>query len=285
MQTVPLGSTGLTVSRLGFGGAPAGLTNYLGPYDPRRPADRAPVVAAIRRALELGITYFDTAPGYGDGASEAIFGEALADAGPDVVVATKLGPWADAPARASVEASLTRLRRPVLDVLQLHGTAYTAPQIDLILRPGGLLDQMERLRDEGLVRHLGFTVESPNAACHQLLATGRFAVVQTIYNLLFQHAYDPGWKCGLMYDAEAAGMGIVTMRSTTSGIFQRWVRRANPHDRFDYTPALLQFVLANPLVDVALVGMRTPAEVESNVRTHDDAAGRMDLAELFRRYV
>ena len=78
METVLLGKTGRTVSRLGFGGAPAGIPNYLGVYDPNAQRDREPFIAAIGRALELGMNYFDTAASYGDGASERIYGEALA---------------------------------------------------------------------------------------------------------------------------------------------------------------------------------------------------------------
>ena len=75
------------------------------------------------------------------------------------------------------------------------------------------------------------------------------------------------------------------MRSLTSGTVQRWIQTANPANTFDYTPALLQFQLSNPLVDVALVGMRSVFEVEANARLCDDLAGRIDLDELHRRYV
>ena len=77
MEQVTFGRTGVTVSRLGFGGAPAGLANYLDAYSPTDARQRREVIEAIQRAVELGITYFDTAPGYGGGESERIFGEAL----------------------------------------------------------------------------------------------------------------------------------------------------------------------------------------------------------------
>ena len=81
MEYVTLGRTGATVSRLGFGGAPAGLTNYLGTYTPADAQQRRQVIQAIQYAVELGVTYFDTAPAYGNGESESIFGEALAGLG------------------------------------------------------------------------------------------------------------------------------------------------------------------------------------------------------------
>ena len=80
-------------------------------------------------------------------------------------------------------------------------------------------------------------------------------------------------------------MGIITMRTTTSGTFQRWIKLVNPGNTFDYARALIQFVLSNPLVDVALVGMRTAALVQENVAVCDDLAGRIDLEQLHNRYV
>jgi uncharacterized protein len=132
---------------------------------------------------------------------------------------------------------------------------------------------------------MGFTAEMMNEGTYALVKTGRFDVVQVMYNLLFQHPYEPSRKSGLLYDAEARSMGIVTMRSTTSNMFQRWMQIVNPGNTFDYTPALLQFVLSNPMVDVALVGMRTAGQVEGNVRTCEDVGRRIDLEKLFARYV
>ncbi|MEX1020316.1 MAG: aldo/keto reductase, partial [Litorilinea sp.] len=165
MEMTTLGRTGCVVSRLGFGGAPAGLTNYLQDYDPADTAQRRTVQAALETALALGITYFDTAPGYGDGASESIFGEVLADAGADIFVASKVNHATTdvrTDVRRSVETSLHRLSRERLDLLQIHGTSYTPAQAAAILAPAGLLAQMEQLRAEGLVRFLGFTSEDNN---------------------------------------------------------------------------------------------------------------------------
>ncbi|MEZ4620274.1 MAG: aldo/keto reductase [Caldilineaceae bacterium] len=190
MEFTTLGRTGRTVSRLGFGGAPAGLTNYLDNYSPANLDQREQVIAAIERAVALGITYFDTAPGYGSGASEAIFGEALADAGDEIFVATKIN--RDEPnVRAGIEASLTRLRRDQLDLVQIHGSSYSPDLAASILGDGGLLAQLEALREEGLIRHLGFTSEDNNGAVFQFIGCNRFDVMQICYNLLHQHAYEP----------------------------------------------------------------------------------------------
>ncbi len=62
-----LGRTGLQVSEIGFGTAPVGIRDYVEPWDPWDPASVQTVAAALRTALDLGVNYLDTAPGYGDG--------------------------------------------------------------------------------------------------------------------------------------------------------------------------------------------------------------------------
>ena len=284
METVTLGRTGIAVSRLGFGGAPVGLTNYLEAYDPADRDQRGQVIAAIQRAVELGITYFDTAPAYGKGEGETIYGEALAGVAQPIFIASKIVPN-EPNIRQSVEDSLRRLRRDHLDLLQIHGNSYDQATTDRLLASGGLVEQMVQLQQEGLVRFLGFTSEDNNAAVYRLMETGLFDAMQICYNLLFQHPVDWTRPFGSMVEAEAREMGIITMRAMTAGIFQKWVQQANPENRFDYTPALLQFVLSNPLVDVALVGMRTAEMVEANVRICEDLEGRIDLAALHEKFI
>jgi predicted aldo/keto reductase-like oxidoreductase len=272
------------VSRIGFGGATAGLKNYIRSYDPQDAAARDGVLAAIAKALELGITYFDTAPGYGGGASEQMFGEGLAGAR-DVFVATKVGLRDKDDVRRSVEASLGRLGRDRLDLIQIHGTSYKPEVADSILAPGGMAEQMARLRDEGLVRWIGFTSEDNNDSLYRFIRSGIFDVMQICYNFMSQHSYIPARPFGSLYEAEAAGMGIAVMRSPTSGSFQKWVRMVNPANTFDYTRALIQFVLSNPLVDVALIGMRTPQRVAENAAICDAVDERIDIGELYHWYV
>jgi predicted aldo/keto reductase-like oxidoreductase len=187
--------------------------------------------------------------------------------------------------RQSAEASLIRLKRDRLDLLQIHGDSYTQARTDAVLAPGGILDQLEQLKAEGLVRFIGFTTEDQNPAVYRFIETGRFDVVQMCYNLLFQHPAEWTRPFGSMFAAEKQGMGVVTMRTVTSGLFQKWVQWANPANTFDYTPALLQFVLSNPMVDVALVGMRDAVLVEANVAIAEDMARRIDLEALHAKYV
>jgi aryl-alcohol dehydrogenase-like predicted oxidoreductase len=337
MEYATLGRTGATVSRIGFGGATLGLTNYVERFDPYDARDRARMFDSIEAALEGGINFYDTAPGYGDGASERVLGEALAgvteSGGHPLFLATKVGFGSRGQVRESLEASLTRLRRDSIDLLQIHGGSYTAQQTDQILlgagdrsggdddrdggegdrdggegdRDGGggdpdsggrdrgdasrdavmesMLAEMQALRAEGLVRHIGFTTEDTNDSVYRLIRSGGFDSMQICYNLLYQHPYEPSRPFGSMLEAERQGMGILTMRTTTSGTFQRWVQQVNPGNTFDYAGALIQYVLSNPLVDVALVGMRDAEIVRANLALVDDVAGRLSLEALHERYV
>src|SRR5687768_2695931 len=110
----------------------------------------------MRCALELGVTYFDTAPGYGGGISEEVFGRGLGADRQRVFVATKTprSEWTPVGVRTSLEASLRRLGTDWVDLLQLHGGWYSD---DAAARALDVLDTYERLREEGKVRFLGLT--------------------------------------------------------------------------------------------------------------------------------
>jgi aryl-alcohol dehydrogenase-like predicted oxidoreductase len=284
MQTTRFPPTAQTVSRLGFGGATIGLTNYLGQYDAAAATNRDAAMRALQLALDRGVTYFDTAPGYGKGLSEELMGEALAGR-TDVVLATKVKLSSTREVRASVEASLRRLRRDSVDLLQIHGGSLDTEAVSAILGRDGMLAQLRRLRDEGLAKAIGFTSEDNNRGVDDLIDSGGFDAMQIAYNLLLQHPYEPTRPFGSLFRAKEKGLFTVTMRTPTSGIFQKWMRLVRPDDTFDYTPALIQFVLSNPLVDVALVGMRTSADVESSAAVWRDETGRIDVPALWGRYV
>ncbi|MDR0400288.1 MAG: aldo/keto reductase [Treponema sp.] len=280
-----LGKTGRKVSRIGFGGTVAGLKNYTQLFDPEDGANRDQLIDAIQTAYKMGINYFDTAAAYGDGISERIFGEALENIPADeIFLATKALISDGDTARRSLERSLANLRRDRIDLIQIHGSCYADDQADLILGPGGMAEALEKARAEGLVTYIGFSIECQNIPLYRLIRSGRFDVMQIQYNLFFQHPYDPSFKCGSMYDAEDQGLGIVTMRTLTSGIFQRWMAKVNPGNTFDFNRALLQFNLSNPLVDVCLLGIHSGDQVRANVRVWEDDSGRIDMQDLHTRY-
>jgi aryl-alcohol dehydrogenase-like predicted oxidoreductase len=287
MQYRTLGRTGLRVSEIGVGGAQFGLTNYMGKWDANSDEAQRLTTATVHRALELGYTYFDTAPGYGDGRGEEMLGIALQGHRDEIVLATKVsgGQWTPEGIRTSVEASLRRLRTDVIDVIQFHGGWYHQPEVDAILKGGGL-ETFQQLKQEGKVRFIGFTAEGPSAGVEELIASGAFDVMQVRYNLMYQHPSDWHNGEGIIRQADAQGMGIVLMRPMTSGVFQRLMAQAFPQiDVLDVGRLLLNYVLSDPFVDVALVGMREPRFVDLNNAISDAVDSRLDLAQLHNRYV
>lgn len=287
MEYTTLGRTGVEVSRIGFGGAVLGLTDYIESFDPEDARDRARALESIEAALQVGINYFDTAPGYGDGTSERILGEGLrgveTSGGRPLFIATKVGLGDLGDVRVSLEQSLERLGRPRIDLLQVHGGSYDTATTDRVL--GETVPQLLECKRAGLVGHIGFTSEDNNDSLYRLIRSGAFDAMQICYNLLNQHPYEPSRPFGSLLVAREHGLGTLTMRTTTSGTFQHWIRLVNPADTFDYSAALIQFVLSCPEVDVALVGIRTPEIARAAGAIADDRAGRIDLRRLHERYV
>lgn len=232
MEYRRLGNTNLEVSAIAFGGAPAGLTNYLSPYDPHDPAQSDQVVDAIVRALELGITYFDTALSYGDGRSEQIYGAARKRAGSlasRMLLATKIPGSRRTPEEviAAAETSLRNLGVETVDVLQFHGSKWTDEQTAQILE-GGALDALRELKQQGKTRFIGFTAETASPGTYALLRSGAFDVLQIAYNVIYQDACNLMVNAGPIVEAETQGMGVVTMRSLSSGVFQKFLTEQIP---------------------------------------------------------
>lgn len=278
IPTVRFGKTGLMVTRLGMGGFPFGGVNEAAGWNPFVPEGRQQAITTIRHALERGINYFDTAPGYGDGNSESIYGEALEGVQTPYTLATKC-PWGGSTRAGtvveSVEASLRRLRRDCVDIVQFHGGMFTEADCRHILE-GGPLDGLIQLREQGKVRFLGVTCEEPFTVL-PLLASGAFDVVQLRYNLLNHQAAEHA-----LPRTASADVGVAVMRPMTSGILQRILRDLAPEwvtAKDPYT-VCLEFVLSDPRVHTALVGARWPHEVDRNLALIENFTPRVDLAAV-----
>ena len=284
MQYRTLGRTNLKVSEIGFGGAQVGIPNYMETCDPRGPREQQTILDALDRALDLGLNYVDTAPDYGDGISEEVLGRVVGKRRDEIVLATKLSDYDGKSVVESVERSLRRLQTDVIDVLQFHGGIYEKDDLDTILNGGGL-DALHTLRHQGKIRFLGFTAELPSGGVSTLIATGAFDVVQIRYNFTYQCACDFINPRGVMREAEDQEMGIVIMRPLTSGVFQRLMAQAFPQlAEADLSAFLLNYVLSNPFVDVAIIGMRRIEEVEANNALSDNTASRLDLEAVHDRF-
>jgi aryl-alcohol dehydrogenase-like predicted oxidoreductase len=203
MRQRVLGKTGIAVSELGFGSL---FASALGP-------GLAESREAVRRAVELGINYFDTAPAYAN--SEEVLGSILADIRAPLIVSTKLGgrPQPFDPRDAgqlvrSVEESLRHLHRDVIDILFIHEPDRPLQYdwwADLQRVQGPVLDVLTSLRRRGVIRHTGVAGTTVTEMSH-LVRSGHFDVVLTAFNYsaLFREAADE-----LLPTAHQRGMGIV----------------------------------------------------------------------------
>ncbi len=221
-----LGRTGLRVSVLGFGcGAVGGL---LVKGEPRE------MTATVARAIELGINYFDTAAIYGNGLSETNLGRVLAELKADVLVGTKvqLAATDDEPIAtaviASVEASLRRLRREMVDLIQLHNPLADRRRperrwvsVEDALRAG---EAFEKLCAQGKARFWGINGLGETAALQRAVAAIPAQTIQCCYNLINPSA---GQAVGpdfpfqdyerLMERATDRGMGVIAIRVLAGG--------------------------------------------------------------------
>jgi pyridoxine 4-dehydrogenase len=191
----------LPVRRLGFG-----AMRLTGPQVWGPPADRAAAIGVARRAVELGITFIDTADSYGPGTNEEILAEALHPYPDGLVIATKAGQSRPAPhrwvplgrpeyLRQQAELSLRRLRLECIDLYQLHRVDPKVPLDDQI---GALAE----LRAEGKIRHIGLS-EVSVAQIRQAQRSAPIVSVQNMYNLR-----DRNWEDVLRY-CEEQGIAFI----------------------------------------------------------------------------
>ena len=225
MQKRRLGRTGLDVSVLGYGaGAVGGLFTKGAAADQER---------AVRRAIEAGINYFDTASRYGDGESEKNLGRVLKALKANVVVGTKFRLTAEDRAHVgkaiekSLDESLSRMGFDHIDLFQLHNPLVARDggdrlAIDIALNE--VAPVLEKLKKAGKTRFVGFSGVGEPAALHKAVESKLFDTVQVVYNALNPSAGGalpkgaPGLDYGRLLDkAKAADMGTIIIRALAGG--------------------------------------------------------------------
>ena len=225
MQRRRLGRTNLEISALGFGaGAVGGLMTKGAVVDQER---------AIARAIELGINYIDTAPLYGNGESERNLGRVLKALKPDVVIGTKVRLKAADRADVakfiarSMDESLERLGRDHVDLFQLHNPLVANDADDHLsidIAMNEVVPAMQRLRQSGKTRFIGFSGVGETPALLQAIDSGAFDTMQVVYNLLNPSAGAPmpsgapGQGYGQLLDrTRAMDMGTIVIRALAGG--------------------------------------------------------------------
>jgi aryl-alcohol dehydrogenase-like predicted oxidoreductase len=279
----PLGGTELELTSIGVGTAPIGSGKdwpvFWGPQDARES------IRAIHCALDLGVNWIDTAPFYGWGRAEEVVARALEGRRDDVLVFTKCGTLPDEhgsrmdlrpqSVRAEVEASLTRLRRDRLDLVQLHDVDPATP----IEESWG---ELHALIDEGKVRYGGIS-NHPAEDVERALAVGPVAALQYQYSLLHRHH-----ERDILPLADQHGIGVLAWSPLASGFlsdeFSLEVldpddfRHRHPFAQLELAPlrralrsvggrhertaaqVALAWVLARPAAAGAIVGIRNEQE-------------------------
>ena len=303
MEYIRLGESGLNVSRICFGtwqfGGDWGSVN------------RDDGIAAVRAALDQGVTFFDTAQAYGFGKSEALLAEALGDDihRDDVVVATKGGlrPVDGGVERDSspgflrdgVEKSLEHLGVETIDLYQVHWPDRTTP----FEETGAALKQ---LRDEGKIRHVGVSNFSP-AEMEELSRAVEVETDQPPYNL-----FNRGIEQDVLPWCREQDLGLLVYGPLSHGLLSGsfdpstlgeddWRRGHEPFEgealerNLEVVERLRQFaeqcghtlaqlavawVLAQPGVHVAITGARRPAHVEGITPAAEIRLGDDELAEI-----
>jgi L-galactose dehydrogenase/L-glyceraldehyde 3-phosphate reductase len=299
-----LGRTGIQVSRIALGAGPIPATMI--------DDDLTAQQELLRAAIEAGINWFDTAAGYGEGRSEAAIGSALESLGHGeaVHIATKVRVTeADlndisSSVRASVEASLGRLRCEQVTLLQLHNsitagrgdepTSITPPDV---LGPGGILQAFEELRQAGLVRFIGLTGIGQPKAMRTVIQSGAFDTIQIPFNILNPSAgmllpagFDETNYGNVIESCTEQNMGVFAIRVYAGGallghppsghtyktkffpldLYERDVGRARSlQDMLPGTLSLqeagLRYVLGHADVTSAIVGLSEPAHIREAV--------------------
>lgn len=266
MKRRTLGRTGLTVPEIGFGCGPTAGLMVRGSLAERR--------EAVGRALELGIDYFDTAPVYGDTASELHLGETLRALGVKPTVATKValeqGDFGDIRGAVirSVEASAARLGVPIA-LIQLHNRVafHRATKaeygsgallhVDDVLGSGGVIDAFHALRERGLVRFFGCSAYGGDpVAVERLIDSGAFDAIIVNYSMTNRTAWVPDGAVARNYGgagkrAAATGMGVIGLRVLEGGALATEAGEA------------VRFALSNADLATVLIGFSDRGQIEA----------------------
>jgi len=296
MKYRTFGRTGLRVSEIVFGGGRVGGLLLFQDDDTKR--------AAIRRALDGGVNWIDTAPAYGNGESETALGWLLAELAETPYVSTKVGldtgRLDDIPGQIerSLHESLSRLRRPSVDLLQLHNSIAPQPggravTVDHVLGDGGVADGLDRMRAQGLTRFIGITTLGDAACCRQVIDSGRFDSAQVYYNLINPsagRAVAAGWSGqdfgGVIAACRANDVAVMDIRVLAAGVLatDRRTGRESPiaagssieaeerrakavfaavgHDHGTRAQTAIRFALANSRIACVIVGLAELSHLE-----------------------
>ena len=244
MQKRKLGQSGLEVSALGLGC----MSMSFG-YGPA--ADKQEMISLIRKAVELGITFFDTAEVYGPFTNEELVGEALAPVRDQVVIATKFGFDCDSgkqggvtsePARIKrvVDASLKRLKTDRIDLLYQHRVDPNAPMEDVA-------GTVKELIQAGKVKHFGLS-EAGVQSIRRAHKVQPVTALQSEYSLWWREP-----EAEILPTLEELGIGFVPFSPLGKGFLTGAIKADTKFDQTDFRNKVPRFSEENRMANQALV--------------------------------
>lgn len=296
MNRRQLGSTGLEVSEIGFGGWQLCNSDSWGGMDERT------ALLLIDEAIDGGINLFDTAPNYADAKSERLLGKALKGRRDDVILVSKFGHTPDGRTSftvdwfwESLEASLDRLGTDYLDVLLLHN-----PPSEIYAGADPVWGALEKAKLQGKVRHFGASLDFANEARECLSNTGS-EVLEVLFNVFHQdirHSFDKVRERGAgIITKVPLDSGWLTGRfdagSRFEGIRSRWTeeeiaRRARlvsdikwlVADGSELAHKAIGYLLSYDEVSCVIPGIRTREQLASNLAAAGERLSPAERAKL-----
>ena len=273
MPRRPLGQTGVEVSAIALGGV---IGMQLPPSQTHDP------VALAELALDLGVTYFDTAPSYNRGQSETNYGRVLEHRRREVFLATKSEERTYDGTMKGIEQSLKRLRTDHVDLLQIHavGPGDNPAAWD---RPEGVVTALRKLREQKVIRFFGVTGHDSAEALRRAIDMYEFDTLLTTLNPVSRRQ---PFREDLLVAANRKRMGVIAMKVMGGGngclVAGNPVRKVlRPyHDETAHqidAPSLIRYTLGLPIA-AAVIGVASPAQLTANVQVVRQAKF-MDLAE------
>ena len=266
MQYTEFGKTGIKVSRLGFGC----MRFPFAEVDGKKVFNEEESIRMMHRAMELGVNYFDTAPGYCDTISEIIVGKALKGRRDQVYLSTKypteVGTGDDY--EKKLEISLKKLDTDYIDFYHFWGISLDTWEKKLDT-PDGPLARALKLRDQGVIRHISFSFHDKPENMMEIIrrGQGQLASVLCQYNLLDRANEDA------IAFAHEQGLGVTIMGPVGGGRLgapSQVIQDLLPGKVQSSAEMALRFVMNNPNVNIALSGMSSMEMVEENARVASD---------------
>jgi len=256
IPTRAFGRTGMRVPILAFGSGSRFMT-----YEKDEDA-----IAVLSRAIDLGVTYIDTAHSYGDGKSEERVGTLMPSRRKEVVLATKLGARKADDARRQIELSLKRLRTDHLDVLHVHNLA-SREDLAAVEAKGGVLEAVMEAREQKVARFVGITGHADPLAMKEALERHDFDCVQMALNIARARIGfgSDGAEATPMAESSFEALALPVAGAKEMGVIAMKVFAQDELAGRAPAEKLIYYALSLP-VSIASVGMPKPEMLEENVR-------------------